>query len=491
MLGSLVALVVLVGLLLWKPRPATPAATGKSLLVYCAAGLKAPVEAAARAYETRYGVPVQLQFGGSGALVSNLKVARSGDLFIAADDSFLHIAKSHQLVAEVLPLARLVPVLVIRKDHVPKPRALVDLESGNFTVAMANPESAAIGKVCKELLIKAGHWTRIQPHIKVFKPTVNDIASDVKLGTVDVGLVWDATANQYPELEAIPVTEFQNASSTVSVAVLSFCEQPAAALRFARFLAARDQGLTKFTQAGFNSVHGDVWAEQPQVVLYSGGVNRVAIEETVRAFEQREGVSVARIYNGCGILTAQIRSGQRPDAYLACDVSFMRNVSEHFSPATNLSETRIVILVKNGNPRGIRDLAGLGAAGLQVGLAHEQQSALGAMTARLLRAQGLFERVQPNVKVQTPTADLLVNQIRTGSLDAVVVFEANTTAVREQLDVVTLSEPDARAVQPFAIGKNSDHVHLMDRLLEALQTATSRQRFEQSGFLWRGASPQP
>src|SRR5256885_9955496 len=43
---------------------------------------------------------------------------------------------------------------------------------------------------------------------------------------------------------------------------------------------------------------------------------RPAIEETIQDFERREGVSVTRVYNGCGILVAAMRAGDRPDAYL-------------------------------------------------------------------------------------------------------------------------------------------------------------------------------
>ena len=35
---------------------------------------------------------------------------------------------------------------------------------------------------------------------------------------------------------------------------------------------------------------------------------RPAIEETIKDFEQREGAQVTTIYNGCGILVAQIKA---------------------------------------------------------------------------------------------------------------------------------------------------------------------------------------
>ena len=75
LVGSLLALAVLVGLLFWKPTTPSHAQSAQPLLVYCAAGLKAPVEAIAHHYQQRFGIPVQIQFGGSGTLLSNLRVA--------------------------------------------------------------------------------------------------------------------------------------------------------------------------------------------------------------------------------------------------------------------------------------------------------------------------------------------------------------------------------------------------------------------------------
>jgi ABC-type molybdate transport system substrate-binding protein len=179
-----------------------------------------------------------------------------------------------------------------------------------------------------------------------------------------------------------------------------------------------------------------------------------------------------------------MKSGQHPDAYFACDVSFMRQVTNLFSSALNVSRTAMVMLVPAGNPRNLRSLADLAQPGLRVGVANAEQSALGALTARLLSAQGLLDRVMANVRVQTPTADLLVAQMRSGSLDVVVVYQANTTQVGDKFAVVPLPEPDALAIQPYAVRQNSRHRFLMERLQAALVTSESRSRFESAGFQW-------
>ena len=106
----------------------------------------------------------------------------------------------------------------------------------------------------RRLLTESGHWSRLEPRVTargVFKPTVNDVANDVKLGSVDAGIVWDSTAVQYPELSIVHVPELDRGTSLVEIGVLRSSRDPAAALRFARFVGARDEGLKKFREDGF------------------------------------------------------------------------------------------------------------------------------------------------------------------------------------------------------------------------------------------------
>src|SRR5438105_4206483 len=95
---------------------------------------------------------------------------------------------------------------------------------------------------------------------------------------------------------------------------------------------------------------------------------RPAIEETVASFEAREGVKVRTVYNGCGILVGQMRTRVRPDAYFACDASFMSQVRDLFDEPVTVSSNQLVILVHKGNPHHVRRLKDLGKPGLRVGI---------------------------------------------------------------------------------------------------------------------------
>jgi ABC-type molybdate transport system substrate-binding protein len=101
------------GVALYQHRTASrPGAT--SLTVYCAAGLKKPVEAIAQQYQRESGTEVRLQYGGTGTLLSQLRVAKMGDIFIAADDGVVADAKKDGLIREVLALAKQKPVIGVR-----------------------------------------------------------------------------------------------------------------------------------------------------------------------------------------------------------------------------------------------------------------------------------------------------------------------------------------------------------------------------------------
>src|SRR5262249_40682953 len=108
----------------------------------------------------------------------------------------------------------------------------------------------------------------------------------------DAGIVWDATVRQYDGLEMVRLAELDRTRAHISVAVLRSTARPTAALHFARYLTARDRGLPGMERGGFTVVDGDPWAEEPQLTLYSGAMLRPAIQETLAAFEEREGVRV-------------------------------------------------------------------------------------------------------------------------------------------------------------------------------------------------------
>jgi ABC-type molybdate transport system substrate-binding protein len=418
-------------------------------------------------------------------LLANIALTSRGDLYIPADDSYLDGARKKDLIKEVIPLAEMNAVLALKKGSLTNIHSLHDLATNSVTLAQANPDAAAIGKLMRERLSK-GDWDLLQRHTTVSKPSVTEVANDVKLGTVGGAFIWDAMAPQYAELQIVRLPELEPVKARVALAVLHCSKQPTAALRFARFLSARDKGLKEFERNGYKTVPGDQWSEAPELRLYAGAMLRPAIEETIRAFEERESAKVIRVYNGCGILVSQIKTGERPDAYFACDTSFLREVADLFIDSATVSSNQLVILVPKGNPHHVKTLKDLGQPELKVGVGHEKQCALGVLTKNTLLTNGNYGAVMKNVRVQSPTGDFLVNQLRTGSLDAVIAYLSNATGSADKLEAIAIDIPCAFAGQPVAASRETRYPQLTSRFLAALKSAESKQRFQAAGFVWAG-----
>ncbi len=500
--GTLCALVVLGFLLIGLSRQGEQASTGASqtgsggLFLYCAAGIQTPVEKIAAEYLKSYGVPVRVQYGGSATLLSQIEVSGTGDLYLAGDEGYTDLAYDKGLVVERMPVAIMRPVLAVRKGNPKGIQSIRDLLRDDVRTAMANPGQAAIGQKTRKLLEEAGVWKEIEKQVTakgVFKPTVPEVANDVKLGSVDVGIVWDSTVAQYPELEALRSEELDRGTAQITIAVLRNSKSPTAAIKFARFLSARDRGLVQFAETGYEPVDGDIWEETPEITFFAGSVNRRALEPIIKEFQQREGVIVNTIYNGCGILTAQMRTlresqdGGFPDVYMACDVYYLETVKDLFQEGVNVSNADIVIVTQAGNPKEILGLEDLARPGMRVAVGQPDQCTIGVLSRRLLEGSGLWVEIRPNIVTETATSAMLVPQVTTGAADAVLAYVTDTLAEAEKLHVVRIDSPLATAIQPFSIARSSDFKHLGRRLFATIER--SPEAFTSAGFQWRLPTP--
>lgn len=485
------AIVTAVVALSWPRGQAQPGRKG-ALTLLCAAGVNDPVKTIVADYRNETGLAVDVNLGNSGALLNTLDVASTvGDLYLAGDGLHMDLAVQRGRVAEVIPIGRQHLVIAVAKGNPKNIHGLDDLTRGDVRLALTNANASA-GRLAKAIFQELTLWERIEAKITVLKSQVTEIAADVSLGAVDAALVWNQMLALYPQLEGVSDTRLEARPEAIRIGVLTASRQPTAALHFARYLAATDRGLKRFADRGYQIAKGDAWEDRPRLILYSGGVNAAAIKETLIAFEQREGCRVESVFNGCGILVSQMKAVEGkpafPDAYLACDTSYLEPVRDHFGPGTVVSETDIVMLVPGGNPKGIRLLGDLARDGLRVGLANPEQSTLGTLTRSLLRDAGVLDAVMPRVVAQTPTADMLVSQLRTGALDVVVVYRVNTTFA-EGCESIPMALPGTRAMQPFAVANSSHHAQLAERLLRALRHPESRKRYEAAGFRWAGTVP--
>jgi molybdate transport system substrate-binding protein len=491
---SVVVMALLIGALLLLRWSTMPDQHAERLVLYCAAGVQAPVREAILAYEEYYAerhgrrIHIEVEYGGSGTLLSRIQVAREGDLFLAGDESFIDAGRELGVIRESIPLATMSPVIAVSRAKQGQIRSLSDLLEGNYRIAMGVPDGTAIGEATRAVLERLGEWEAFEQKVIVTKPTVNDLANDVKIGAADAAVVWDITARQYG-LEHVADAALDTEKSRVMVGVLSATKQPAAALHFARFLGAPDQGLKFFEAHHFQVVSGDRWSDVPEVTLFSGGVNRRALEPVLEAFAKREGVRVNTVFQGCGALNAQMSTIRDqntdqgfPDGYLACDVYYMTPVGEWFEEKSAVSSTRIVIVTARDNPHGIESLEDLARPGIRLIVGHPTHCTIGGLTERLFRAAGLYDRIMPNVVERQPSSGFLIAPVVSGAADASLAYFTDTLPEREKLTVIELDTDYAKAVQPYGVARSTGYPHLMKRLYAFI--GRWQENYQEFGFGW-------
>jgi molybdenum ABC transporter molybdate-binding protein len=491
-------LLVVLGWMLYSMGRTAPSAdtTPGGLMMYCAAGQRLVVEEIAADYKRQFGEEIQIQAGGTQSLLAQIELTKTGDLFLAADDQFIDLARKKGLVDETIPVATQVPVIAVRKGNPKQIKSIQDLLRKDVKVALGNPDQAAIGDLTRQLLKKSGQWDALDQHITdqgVFQSTVNEAANSVQLGASDAAVVWDNTLDRYSGLEAVHVPELDAGLAHVTLAVLKSSRRPTSALKFARYLTAADKGLEVFRKHGFKVVEGDTWAEVPEIVFFCGSVNRRAIEPVLDAFEKREGVRIITSYDGCGTLTGKMRglikdcSAGFPDTYMACDIFYLKNVADLFQEDVNVSDTDIVIAVAKGNPKNIQTLDDLQKPGIRLAVGQAEKCTIGALTQKMLEAEQLSRHVQENVVTETISSAALVPAVVSGSADAALAYATDTMAEKDKIDTIRIDLPSSKAVQPFSIAKSSQHKELSRRLYQSVTKA--KEHFEAAGFHWRLDQP--
>lgn len=171
----------------------------RTLQFYCAASQRSVMDPVLTLYEKEFSQTINVQYGGSGAMLAQLELA-GGDIFLPADQSYLehakHTRESHALV-------ELVPVVLVQAGNPHKIQTLADLAQPDLRLCVGDA-SSAIGGMTRRILQETELVNRVMPRVVVERPTVVGVGETVQLGAVDAAIVWKSTAQLYaPKCEFI------------------------------------------------------------------------------------------------------------------------------------------------------------------------------------------------------------------------------------------------------------------------------------------------
>ena len=235
-------------------KPGESDSAPKELLLYCGAGIRPPVQQIAKAFEREHGVKIVTDYAGSEVLISKIKLARQGDLYMPGDKHYVELAAREGLILSQQSVCYFVPTILVRKGNPKNIHTLRDLLTDGIKLGIGDVKACAIGRKTKQIFSKNNiAWEDVEKNVAFQSLTVNELGMQIQAGSLDAVIVWDAIARYYSDHGTeVPIPVEKNIISTVNIGILTFTKYPSLAEKFVQF-AVSSQGQSIYKQHNYRT----------------------------------------------------------------------------------------------------------------------------------------------------------------------------------------------------------------------------------------------
>lgn len=224
----------------------------KKILIFAGAASKPATEEVIKTFQDKFGIPVDVIFGGSGFVLSQMKLTKKGDLYFPGSSDFMEVAKKENLVfpeSEKI-IVYLIPAINIQKGNFRRIYSLKDLTKDGIRVAIANPEFVCVGTYAVEIIernLTPIEKERFKKNLVNYTESCEKTANVISLKAVDAVIGWRVFQYWDPErIETIYLKPDEIPRvGYISIAISKFTQDKILAQRFIDFLIS-PQGKTIF-----------------------------------------------------------------------------------------------------------------------------------------------------------------------------------------------------------------------------------------------------
>jgi molybdate transport system substrate-binding protein len=220
----------------------------KELLLYCGAGIRPPVAELTETFNREHGVKIVTDYAGSEVLLSKIKLALQGDLYMPGDRHYVQQAAKEGMIHSSKKVCYFVPIILVQEGNPKEIRGLEDLLKPGLKVGLGDVKACAIGRKTRQIFAKNNiPWPQVEKNLKFQSQTVNELGLQIQAKSLDAVIVWDAIARYYSKYgQEVPIPARQNVISTVDIGILTFTKNRALAERFVEFTTSeRGQAIFK------------------------------------------------------------------------------------------------------------------------------------------------------------------------------------------------------------------------------------------------------
>ncbi|MCD6208088.1 MAG: molybdate ABC transporter substrate-binding protein [Methanosarcinales archaeon] len=237
--------------------------TPESLLVYCGAGMRKPMDEIGSLFEEEHGVSINYNYAGSNTLLSQMELTRKGDVYMPGATYYFDLAREKGLTDYEQFVAYHVPVIAVLRGNPAGITSLEDLANPNVTAILGDPKAAAIGKLGNKILEKNGIYGDVEKNVIARGATVNELVVYISMRQADASIIWEDLVVNSEQMEIVEIPVEQNIIKIVPIGTLTSSEQNDTAKKFVDFVAS-PEGKAIFKKHGFTTYPDEKYEGEQQ-----------------------------------------------------------------------------------------------------------------------------------------------------------------------------------------------------------------------------------
>ena len=215
----------------------------KRILIFAGTASKPATEEVVKIFHEKTGIPVDILFGGSGFVLSQMKLAKKGDLYFPGSSDFMELAKKEGLVFSETEkiVVYLVSAINVQRGNPKGILSLKDLTMDGIRVAIANPEMVCVGTYAVEIIEKnltPEEKQRFKKNLVNYTESCEKTANVISLKAVDAVIGWSVFEYWDPDRIQTVYLKSEEISRIgyIPIAISRFTQDRTLAQKFIDFL---------------------------------------------------------------------------------------------------------------------------------------------------------------------------------------------------------------------------------------------------------------
>ena len=177
------------------------ASSAHEISVFAGSASKPALDEAASAFEKQTGVKVYLTYGGSGTVLSQMELSKTGDIYIPGSPDYLVKSESKKITdpTSTKIVAYLVPAICVQSGNPKNIQSLSDLAKPGIKVGIGNPTTVCVGLYAIEILDNNHLLADVYKNIVTQAASCDNTATLISLKSVDAVMGWGVFHNWDPK----------------------------------------------------------------------------------------------------------------------------------------------------------------------------------------------------------------------------------------------------------------------------------------------------